>query len=48
MARHAIKHRARTTAALRSFDAEGYAYDPGASEPHRMVFRRRVPAEATD
>jgi cytoplasmic iron level regulating protein YaaA (DUF328/UPF0246 family) len=48
MARHAIERRARTTAALRSFDAEGYAYDPGASEPHRMVFRRRVPAEATD
>jgi cytoplasmic iron level regulating protein YaaA (DUF328/UPF0246 family) len=48
MARHAIKHRARTTAALRSFDAEGYAYDPAASDPDRLVFRRRAPAEVAD
>lgn len=48
MARHAIEHRARTPAALRSFDAEGYAYDPPASDPDRLVFRRRAPAEAAD
>lgn len=48
MARHAIKHRARTPAALRSFDAEGYAYDPVASDPDRLVFRRRAPAEPAD
>jgi cytoplasmic iron level regulating protein YaaA (DUF328/UPF0246 family) len=48
MARHAIKHRARTTAALRSFDAEGYAYDPAASDPDRLVFRRRAAAEVAD
>jgi cytoplasmic iron level regulating protein YaaA (DUF328/UPF0246 family) len=48
MARHAIEHRARTPAALRSFDAEGYAYDPAASDPDRLVFRRRAPADVVD
>jgi hypothetical protein len=40
MARHAIQQRAATPKALLSFDAEGYAYDAGASEPDRFVFRR--------
>lgn len=48
MARHAIRHRARTPAALRSFDAEGYAYDPSASDPDRLVFRRHARAEDAD
>lgn len=42
MARHAILNRARTTAQLLSFDAQGYAYDQGASAPDRLVFRRRL------
>ena len=43
MARHAIKKRVRTPAGLKSFDAEGYAYDADASAPDRYVFRRREP-----
>lgn len=46
MARHAIQHRAKTLKALLSFDAEGYAHDAAASEPDRLVFRRRVPPTA--
>ena len=42
MARHAIRKRAASTRALLSFDAEGYAFDRTASEPDRLVFRRRV------
>ncbi|MEK6668820.1 MAG: peroxide stress protein YaaA [Pseudomonadota bacterium] len=42
MARHAIQHRAKTLKALLSFDAEGYAHDAAASEPDRLVFRRRL------
>jgi len=42
MARHAIARRVRTPAGLRKFDAEGYAFDAGASAPDRFVFRRRV------
>ena len=41
MARHAIQHRAKTVKALVGFDAEGYAHDAAASEPDRLVFRRR-------
>ncbi len=44
MARHAIQHRAKTLKALLSFDAEGYAHDAAASEPDRIVFRRRLAA----
>lgn len=40
MARHAIGQRASTLKALRSFDAEGYAFDAAASGPDRLVFRR--------
>lgn len=41
MARHAIRTRAASVAALERFTDEGYAFDPAASEPDRMVFRRR-------
>jgi cytoplasmic iron level regulating protein YaaA (DUF328/UPF0246 family) len=44
MARHAILARARSPQALLSFSAEGYAHDPAASEPERLVFRRRTSA----
>lgn len=42
MARHAIVRRARKPADLLDFHAEGYAYDKAASEPDRLVFRRRL------
>ena len=42
MARHAIKKRIKTPVGLKRFDAEGYAFDSGASEPERFVFRRRL------
>lgn len=42
MARHAIVRRARKPADLLDFSAEGYAYDKAASEPDRLVFRRRL------
>jgi uncharacterized protein len=44
MLRHAVQHRARSLAALRGFSAEGYAFDAGASEQDRLVFRRPRPA----
>ena len=42
MARHAIRHRIAQPERLKSFDAEGYAFAAAASEPDRLVFRRRV------
>jgi hypothetical protein len=42
MARHVILRRAQSVAALRSFDADGYAFDAGASSPERLLFRRRI------
>jgi cytoplasmic iron level regulating protein YaaA (DUF328/UPF0246 family) len=42
MARHAILRRARSVQALKSFDAEGYAFAPEVSQPGRLVFRRRL------
>jgi cytoplasmic iron level regulating protein YaaA (DUF328/UPF0246 family) len=44
MARHAVLQRARSTADLLDFSAEGYAHDPAASEADRLVFRRKVAA----
>ncbi|MBA3598115.1 MAG: peroxide stress protein YaaA [Methylibium sp.] len=41
MARHAILARASTPGALERFRLEGYAFDAAASEPDRLVFRRR-------
>lgn len=42
MARHAITQRIETPEDLTGFDADGYRFDAGASEPDRLVFRRRV------
>jgi cytoplasmic iron level regulating protein YaaA (DUF328/UPF0246 family) len=42
MARHAIGCRAGRPEDLESFSTAGYALDAGASEPDRLVFRRRV------
>ena len=42
MARHAIRKRVGTPAGLKKFDAEGYRFEAAASEPDRLVFRRRA------
>jgi cytoplasmic iron level regulating protein YaaA (DUF328/UPF0246 family) len=42
MARHAIVKRASTPADLLDFCVDGYRYDAGASEPDRLVFRRKL------
>jgi uncharacterized protein len=42
MARYAITQRLATPASLQSFAVDGYAYVAAASEPDRLVFRRRV------
>jgi uncharacterized protein len=42
MARYAIKKRITTVKKLESFKAEGYAYHAAASEPDRLVFRRKL------
>jgi cytoplasmic iron level regulating protein YaaA (DUF328/UPF0246 family) len=42
MARWAIQHRVLRAEALAGFDADGYRHDPAASEPGRLVFRRRI------
>lgn len=42
MARYAIRQRVRTPRRLEGFDAEGYRFDPGASQPERLVFRRKM------
>jgi hypothetical protein len=44
MARHAIVKRASKPEQLLDFATEGYAYDAKASEPDRLVFRRRIEA----
>ncbi len=44
MARHIIVNQIRDEAGLKDFDAEGYAFDAKASEPQRLVFRRRLAA----
>jgi hypothetical protein len=41
MARWAAQHRVATPQRLQGFDLEGYAFDPAASQPERLVFRRR-------
>jgi uncharacterized protein len=40
MARYAILQRVETPRRLESFNLEGYAFDPAASSPERLVFRR--------
>lgn len=42
MARYAIQQRISTPEGLRGFTLDGYALAPEASEPDRLVFRRRV------
>jgi len=44
MARYAIAHRVTSPRKLEGFDLEGYAFDAAASEPERLVFRRRQAA----
>jgi cytoplasmic iron level regulating protein YaaA (DUF328/UPF0246 family) len=44
MARYAITHQVKTPKGLESFNLEGYAFVPAASEPDRLVFRRKVAA----
>ena len=42
MARWAITHQAKKPEDLLAFDSEGYAFDKAASEPDRLVFRRKL------
>ena len=42
MARYAITQRVETPRKLEAFALEGYRFDPAASQPERMVFRRRT------
>jgi cytoplasmic iron level regulating protein YaaA (DUF328/UPF0246 family) len=42
MARYAIMKRLETPRKLEQFNLEGYAFDPAASQPERLVFRRRT------
>lgn len=42
MARHAITQRVETPQGLLAFGSDGYAHAAAASEPHRLVFRRRL------
>jgi cytoplasmic iron level regulating protein YaaA (DUF328/UPF0246 family) len=44
MARYAIMHRVETPRRLENFNLGGYAFDPAASQPERLVFRRRTAA----
>ncbi|MFM8575133.1 MAG: YaaA family protein, partial [Limnohabitans sp.] len=44
MARWAIEHQAKKPEDLRQFNSEGYAFDKAASEPDRLVFRRKLEA----
>lgn len=41
MARFAATHAVTQPEQLKAFDLDGYAFDAGASEPDRLVFRRR-------
>jgi uncharacterized protein len=41
MARYAIVNRVGTPKQLEGFDLDGYAFAPAASQPDRLVFRRR-------
>lgn len=42
MARYAIMQRVETPRRLEAFDLDGYAFDAGASQQERLVFRRRM------
>ncbi len=41
MARYAVQQRVTTPRKLEGFDLDGYAFEPAASEPDRLVFRRK-------
>jgi cytoplasmic iron level regulating protein YaaA (DUF328/UPF0246 family) len=47
MARWATRNRVATPKKLESFDLDGYAFDPAASQADRLVFRRDNPAAET-
>ncbi len=42
MMRYAAQHRISSPQKLQGFDLEGYAFAPAASEPDRLVFRRKI------
>lgn len=42
MARYAITRRVETPRKLEAFNLEGYAFDAAASQPERLVFRRKT------
>ncbi len=42
MARYAVRQRIGRPEDLQGFDLEGYAFDPEASSPERLVFRRKM------
>jgi cytoplasmic iron level regulating protein YaaA (DUF328/UPF0246 family) len=44
MTRYAITHQVKTPKGLEGFKSEGYTFVPSASEPDRLVFRRKVAA----
>ena len=44
MARYAIMKRVETPRRLEGFNLDGYAFDAAASQPERLVFRRRMEA----
>lgn len=44
MARYAVEHRITKPQDLRSFDAEGYAWDAQFSTPERLVFKQQPPS----
>jgi cytoplasmic iron level regulating protein YaaA (DUF328/UPF0246 family) len=41
MARYICEHRLTDPESLKSFDSDGYAYDPSSSDPSRWSFRRQ-------
>lgn len=42
MARYAVLKRVKTVEQLKKFNLEGYAFEAAASEPDRLVFRRKL------
>jgi cytoplasmic iron level regulating protein YaaA (DUF328/UPF0246 family) len=44
MARYAVTRRVETPRRLEGFDLEGYSFDRAASQPDRLVFRRKMQA----
>ena len=42
MTRYAITHQVKTPKGLEGFNLEGYRFEPAASEPDRLVFRRKL------